>query len=101
MWSASASSTPATPACRHLPGNGVVNEQAAPVIKQIYEQQAEPKVVVAVGICACSGGIFHDCYNVQGGIDKVIPVDVYVPGCAARPQAIIDGIVANKAHLPM
>ncbi len=72
---------------------GSVNEQAAPVIKQIYEQMAEPKVVVAVGICACSGGIFHDCYNVQGGIDKVIPVDVYVPGCAARPQAIIDGVV--------
>ncbi len=72
---------------------GSVNEQAAPVVKQIYDQMVEPKVVVAVGICACSGGIFHDCYNVAGGIDKVIPVDVYVPGCAARPQAIIDGVV--------
>jgi ech hydrogenase subunit C len=54
---------------------------------------ADPKVVVAIGICATSGGIFRTCYNVMGGIDKVIPVDVYVPGCAARPEAIIDGVV--------
>ncbi len=78
---------------------GSVNEQAEPVIKQIYEQMVEPKVVVAVGICACTGGIFHDCYNIKGGVDKVIPVDVYVPGCAARPQAIIDGVVKGLAVL--
>ncbi len=78
---------------------GSVNEQAAGVIRQIYDQMVEPKVVVAVGICACSGGIFHDCYNVSGGIDTVIPVDVYVPGCAARPQAIIDGVVKGLAVL--
>jgi ribosomal protein S18 acetylase RimI-like enzyme len=53
----------------------------------------EPKVVVAVGICASTGGIFRECYNVSGGVDSVIPVDVYVPGCAARPEAIIDGVV--------
>ena len=53
----------------------------------------DPKVVVAIGICATSGGIFRECYNVAGGIDKVIPVDVYVPGCAARPESIIDGMV--------
>jgi len=53
----------------------------------------EPKVVVAIGICGTSGGIFRECYNVLGGIDTVIPVDVYVPGCAARPEAIIDGVV--------
>ena len=52
-----------------------------------------PKVVVAVGICACTGGVFKDCYNILGGVDKVIPVDVYVPGCAARPQSIIDGVL--------
>ena len=52
-----------------------------------------PKAVVACGICACSGGVFHDCYNVLGGVDKAIPVDVYVPGCAVRPEAIIDGVV--------
>jgi ech hydrogenase subunit C len=48
---------------------------------------------VAIGICATSGGVFRECYNVAGGIDKIIPVDVYVPGCAARPESIIDGIV--------
>lgn len=72
---------------------GSVNEQNRSVIKNIYDQMADPKVVVAVGACATSGGIFRECYNVQGGIDKVIPVDVYVPGCAARPEAIIDGVV--------
>ena len=53
----------------------------------------DPKVVVAIGICATSGGVFRECYNVMGGVDKVIPVDVYVPGCAARPESIIDGVV--------
>ena len=62
-----------------------------PMETKAYDEAS--KVVIAVGICACSGGIFHDCYNVAGGIDKVIPVDVYVPGCAARPQSIIDGVV--------
>ncbi len=72
---------------------GSVNEACAPVVRQIYEQMVEPKVVIACGICACSGGVFAQCYNSWGGIDKVIPVDVYVPGCAVRPQAIIDGVV--------
>ncbi len=72
---------------------GSVNEQNREVVRNLYEQIPNPKVVVAVGICACSGGVFRECYNVAGGIDKIIPVDVYVPGCAARPEAIIDGIV--------
>ena len=72
---------------------GGVNSQCEKVVKQLYEQMPNPKVVVAVGICACTGGGFKDCYNIKGGIDTVIPVDVYVPGCAARPQAIIDGVV--------
>ena len=72
---------------------GGVNHQSAQVVKQIYSQMPNPKVVVAVGICACSGGIFKDCYNIYGGVDTVIPVDVYVPGCAARPQSIIDGVL--------
>ena len=54
---------------------------------------ADPKVVVAIGVCACTGGVFKECYNILGGVDTTIPVDVYVPGCAARPQAIIDGII--------
>ncbi|HZK31133.1 MAG TPA: NADH-quinone oxidoreductase subunit B family protein [Methanoregula sp.] len=72
---------------------GSVNEQNREVVRNLYEQIPNPKVVVAVGICACSGGVFRECYNVSGGIDKIIPVDVYVPGCAARPESIIDGIV--------
>ncbi|MDP3397460.1 MAG: NADH-quinone oxidoreductase subunit B family protein [Methanoregula sp.] len=72
---------------------GSINEANREVIQNIYNQMSDPKVVVAVGICACSGGVFRECYNVAGGIDKLIPVDVYVPGCAARPESIIDGIV--------
>jgi ech hydrogenase subunit C len=78
---------------------GSVNEQNIPVVKQIYSQMPNPKVVVAIGICATSGGIFRDCYNIIGGVDKVIPVDVYVPGCAARPEAIIDGVVKGLGVL--
>jgi len=72
---------------------GGVNEMNRAVIQNIYNQMPDPKVVVAVGICACSGGVFRECYNIAGGIDLLIPVDVYVPGCAARPESIIDGIV--------
>ncbi len=78
---------------------GSVNEQNIDVIKNLYNQMPDPKVVVAVGICAATGGIFSECYNVMGGIDKVLPVDVYVAGCAARPEAIIDGIVKATAIL--
>lgn len=72
---------------------GSVNQQNRDVVRSIYEQMPEPRVVIALGICATSGGIFRECYNVAGGIDSVIPVDVYVPGCAVRPEAIIDGVV--------
>ena len=72
---------------------GGVNEQNRQVIKNIYDQMPKPNVVVGVGICACSGGVFRECYNICGGVGEVIPVDVYVPGCAARPEQIIDGIV--------
>jgi ech hydrogenase subunit C len=72
---------------------GAVNEQSKVVIKNLYRQMPEPKVVVAVGACASTGGIFRECYNISGGVDMVVPVDVYVPGCAARPEAIIDGVV--------
>lgn len=72
---------------------GGINAQNEPIVKQLYAQMPRPKVVVAVGTCACTGGIFKDCYNILGGVDTVLPVDIYVPGCAARPQAIIDGLV--------
>ena len=72
---------------------GGINAQTAPVVRQLYNMMPDPKVVVACGICACDGGIFKDCYNILGGTDTVIPVDVYVPGCAVRPEALIDGVV--------
>ena len=69
------------------------------LVREIYNQMVEPKVVIACGICACTGGIFHDCYNVIGGVDKAIPVDVYAPGCAVRPEAFIDAVVQGIAIL--
>lgn len=72
---------------------GGINEQSRAVVKNTYDQMPDPKVVVAIGICAATGGVFRECYNIMGGVNEVIPVDVYVPGCAARPESIIDGVV--------
>jgi NADH-quinone oxidoreductase subunit B len=74
---------------------GTISKKLAPVLKKVYEQMSEPKWVLSVGACASSGGIF-DTYSVLQGIDRVIPVDVYVPGCPPRPEQIIDGIM--KIH---
>jgi NADH-quinone oxidoreductase B subunit len=72
---------------------GPVTRQARERLHRIYEQMHEPKFVVAIGSCALSGGAFRGCYNIMGGIDQVIPVDAYIPGCPPRPEAIIDGVV--------
>ena len=78
---------------------GSVNHRNARVLKNVYDQIPEPKVVVAMGVCSSTGGIFADGYNVLGGVDKVIPVDVFVPGCPARPEAMIDGILKAAVML--
>ena len=76
-----------------LLATGPVTAQARQRLIRVYEQMHEPKFVVAIGSCALSGGAFRGCYNVAGGIDQVIPVDAYIPGCPPRPEAIIDGVV--------
>lgn len=72
---------------------GSINEQNKEVVQNIYAQMPDPKVVIALGICATSGGIFRECYNVSGGADKIVPVDLYVPNCPIRPEAIIEAAV--------
>ena len=73
--------------------SGPVTREVECRLKRIYEQMPEPKFVLAVGTCSCSGGVFKGCYNIKGGIDAVIPVSAYIPGCPASPKAIIDGVV--------
>ena len=72
---------------------GPVTRQIKDRIIRIYEQVPDPKFVIAVGACAMSGCVYRGAYNIMGGIDQVIPVNMYVPGCPARPDAIIDGVV--------
>ncbi len=71
---------------------GTISQRQAPVLARVYEQMADPKWVIAFGTCASSGG-FYDNYATLAGIDKVIPVDIYIPGCPPRPEAVLDGLL--------
>jgi NADH-quinone oxidoreductase B subunit len=81
--------------------SGPVTRQVKDRLIRIYEQMAEPKFVIAIGTCACSGGVFKGCYNVMEGIDAVLPVAAYVPGCPASPSAIINGVVRLLGSLEL
>jgi len=77
---------------------GTINYKQAPVLKKIYEQMCDPKWVISVGACACSGG-FYNNYSVLQGIDEVIPVNVYVPGCPPRPEQVLDAVVKLQKQI--
>lgn len=79
--------------------SGPVTKQVSSRLKMIYNQMPAPKFVVAVGTCACSGGVFDGCYNVESSIDAVLPVSAYIPGCPASPKAIIDGVIKLLSSL--
>lgn len=71
---------------------GTISHKMAPILKRVYEQMCEPKWVMAFGVCTCTGGFYNNYATVQG-IDTIIPVDIYVPGCPPRPEAVLDGII--------
>ena len=78
---------------------GAMNRKCIPRVKEIYEQAPKPILVIALGACSCGRGIFRDSYNCPVSVDEVIPVDVYVPGCPPKPEAILAGIIKGIEKL--
>jgi NADH-quinone oxidoreductase subunit B len=87
--------------CDLLIVEGTVSRKMAPRLKRVYDQMPEPKYVIAMGACAITGGLFFDSYNVLPGVDSLLPVDVYIPGCPPRPEALIEGIVMLQNKIKM
>lgn len=79
---------------------GPVTRQVLPYFRRLHEAVPNPKLVFAIGSCACGGGIWHDSYNIIGGVDKVIPVNYYIPGCPPRPEAIVYGVAVALGLAP-
>lgn len=71
---------------------GPVTRQVVPALRRLYEAVPDPKIVIAIGSCAVGGGVWHDTYNVVGGVDAILPVNFYIPGCPPRPEAIVHGV---------
>lgn len=78
---------------------GTITHKMAPVLLKLYEEMPEPKYVMAMGACACSGGMFKDSYSVVNGIDKILPVDIYLPMCPPKPEALLDAIIKLQKNI--